>query len=100
MKKSIHFKAQINYFTTNKGGLVTPISDGYRSEIKFPFENKSFIAAQTFTETELIFPGDSATINITLIGAEQFLDKLYNGMDFELADNSGIIADGIVTEVY
>lgn len=100
MKKTIHFKAQINYFTTSKGGLVTPISDGYRSEIKFPFENKSFIAAQTFTETELIFPGDAAIINIALIGAEQFLHKPYNGMNFELADSLSIISDGTITEVY
>jgi len=100
MKIPIHFKALINFFSTEKGGLVTPVSSGYRSEIKFPFEMNSFIAAQTFEETELIFPGDSAAVDITLIDAEQFLEKLYNGMDFELYDNSGIIADGVVTEVY
>ncbi|WP_288438176.1 hypothetical protein [uncultured Chryseobacterium sp.] len=101
MKKKIaHFKSQINYKPTVKGGLVSPISSGFRSEIKFPFELKSYIATQEFTETELIFPGDSASIDVTLNGADLFLDQLYEGMDFELCDNSGVIAEGIITELY
>lgn len=101
MKKyPLHFKAQINYFPTEKGGLITPVSTGYRSEIKFPFELESFIAVQNFEDRDLIFPGDLALVHITLLNAEPFLEKLYEGMDFQLHDNSGIIADGIVTEVY
>lgn len=99
MKKTAHLKALINYFPSEKGGLTSPISSGYRCDIKFPFELISYIAVQTFTEAELIFPGDSAKIEITLIGAEQFLSKLYKGMDFELLDNSGNIADGVITEI-
>lgn len=100
MKKTVHFKALINYFSSEKGGLISPISSSYRSEIKFPFELKSYIAVQTFTEAEIIFPGDSANIDVTLIGAEEFLEKLYRGMDFELWDNSGSIGNGVITEVY
>jgi len=99
-KHLLHFKAQINYFSTERGGLITPVSTGYRSEIKFPFELNSYIAIQNFADTDLIFPGDLASVNITLMNAEPFLEKLYKGMDFQLSDNSGIIADGIVTEVY
>ncbi|WP_265131036.1 hypothetical protein [Chryseobacterium oranimense] len=99
MRKAIHFKALINYFKTEKGGLVSPVSDGFRAFIKFPFELKSYIAVQTFNHTELIFPGDSVSIEVTLIDAEQFLEKLYEGMDFELIDNSGTIGAGIITEV-
>lgn len=100
MRQIIHFKALINYFRTEKGGLISPISDGYRAVIKFPYELKSYTAVQSFTHTELLFPGDSAAIEVSLIGAEQFLEKLYKGMDFELSDNSGVIGGGIVTEVY
>ena len=100
MKKTVHFKALINYLSSENGGLVTPISSGYRSEIKFPFELRSYIGTQTFTETEIIFPGDIANIDVTLIGAEQFLEKLYRGMDFELSDNSGSIGNGVITKVY
>lgn len=100
MKKTVHFKALINYLSSEKGGLISPISSGYRSEIKFPFELKSYVAAQTFTEAEIIFAGDSANIDVTLIGAEEFLEKLYRGMDFELSDNSGSIGNGVITEVY
>jgi len=99
MRKAIHFKALINYFKTEKGGLVSPVSDGFRAVIKFPFELKSYIAVQTFNHTELIFPGDSVSIEVTLTDAEQFLEKLYEGMDFELIDNSGTIGAGIITEV-
>lgn len=99
MRKTIHFKALINYFKTEKGGLVNQISDGYRAAIKFPFELKTYIAVQTFNHTELIYPGESVTIEITLIDAEQFLEKLYKGLDFELRNSSGIIGTGIITEV-
>lgn len=101
MKKKIaHFKALINYLSSKNGSLISPISSGYRSEIKFPFELKSYIAAQTFTETEIIFPGDSENVDVTLIGVEQVLEKLYRGMDFELFNNSGSIGNGVITEVY
>lgn len=100
MKKTVHFKALVKYLSSENIGLVTPVSSDYRSEIKFPFALKSYIAAQTFTETEIVFPGDSANIDVTLIGADEFLEKLYRGMDFELSDNSGSIGNGVITEVY
>ncbi|MFY1045982.1 hypothetical protein [Chryseobacterium sp. GP-SGM7] len=100
MKKNIHFKALINYYSIENGGLTSPISSGYRSSVKFPFELTPYIAVQEFHHSELIFPGDSAVIEVTLIGAEKFLEKLYNGMDFELEDNSGNIANGVITELY
>jgi len=100
MKKLTHFKALINYHTTEKGGLVTPVSTGFRASFKFPFELVSYLGVQTFTENELIFPGDSIAVDVTLIGAELFLGKLYTGMDFEISDNSGIIGNGLITELY
>lgn len=100
MKKPSHFKALINYYPTEKGGLVSPVSNGFRTAFQFPFELQTYIGVHTFEEDELIFPGDSVTIDITLMNAESFLDKLYTGMDFELSDNTGLIGNGVVTAVY
>ncbi|KIC63987.1 hypothetical protein [Chryseobacterium taiwanense] len=100
MKQPSHFKALINYYSTEKGGLVSPISTGFRAAFQFPFELQTYIGVHIFEEEDLIFPGDSATLDIALINADSFLDKLYTGMDFEISDNSGIIANGIITNVY
>lgn len=99
MKKNLHFTALINYYHSEKGGLVSPISSGFRSTFTFPYESKSYTGAHMFEDTELIFPGDSATIDISLIDAEPFLEKLYEGMDFEISDSSKVIGNGVVTAV-
>ncbi|SDQ64323.1 hypothetical protein SAMN05421664_1989 [Chryseobacterium soldanellicola] len=99
MKKNVHFKALINYYDSERGGLVSPISSGFRSTLTFPLESKSYLGIQTFSDDELIFPGDSATVDITLINAEPFLEKLYEGMDFELSNNSQTIGYGVITGI-
>ncbi|MBM7420415.1 MULTISPECIES: hypothetical protein [Chryseobacterium] len=100
MKKIVHFTALINYYTIEKGGLVTPVSSGFRASFKFPFELVEYIGVQEFNHTELIFPGDSEKIDVTLINADLFLGKLYTGMDFVISDNSGIIGDGTITTLF
>jgi len=100
MKKIVHFTALINYYTTEKGGLVTPVSSGFRASFNFPFELVAYIGVQEFTHTELIFPGDSEKVDVTLINADIFLEKLYTGMDFVISDNSGIIGDGVITTLF
>ena len=100
MKKLPHFKALINYYSTEKGGLVGPVSTGFRTAFQFPFELQTYIGAHILEEEDLIFPGDSVPVDITLMNAESFLDKLYTGMDFEISDNTGTIGNGIIIAVY
>lgn len=100
MKKSIHFNALISYRTPEQGGLVSPVSDGFRASFQFPFELTTYIGIHTIEEEELIFPGDSVSVDITLVNAESFLGKLYKGMDFELTDHSVVIGSGVITDVY
>jgi len=100
MKKRPHFKALITYNKTEDGGIVTPVSSGFRASFIFPFENRMYIASQTFPEAELVFPGDVINAEITLIGDDMLNDKLYEGMDFEVADQSGTIGSGVITTVY
>ena len=100
MKKRPHFKALITYKKTEDGGIVTPVSSGFRASFKFLFESRMYIASQTFPETELVFPGDVINAEITMIGDDILNDKLYEGMDFDIADQSGIIGSGVITTVY
>lgn len=100
MKKLPHFKAMLTYYQPENGGRTTPVSSGFRASIKFPFESQLYIGIQTFSETELVFAGDTVNAEITLVGAEPFLEKLYEGMDFEFSDHSNTIGNGVITTVY
>lgn len=100
MKKTPHFKALINFKTSEDGGLVSPVSTGFRAALQFPFELKTYLGAHLMEEEDLIFPGDSVSVDIVLIDAEQFVSKLYKGMDFEISDSSGSLGSGVVTEIF
>jgi translation elongation factor EF-Tu-like GTPase len=100
MKKRPHFKALMTYKTTEDGGIVTPVSSGFRTSLKFPFDTRLYMASQTFSETELVFPGDVISAEITMINDGTPSDKFYEGMDFEFEDQSGTIGSGVITTVY
>lgn len=100
MEKRPHFKATITYITTEDGGITSPVSSGFRSIIRFPYDNEDLIANQTFLETELVFAGDTVIADIILLEANESLEKLYNGLDFELLINSKTIGSGVITNIY
>ncbi len=100
MNKKPHFKATLTYLATEDGGIVTPVSSGFRSVIRFPYDNQDFIANQTFTETEFVFPGDTVGADIILPDAKEALEKIYTGLGFDLLINSNIIGSGVITHIY
>lgn len=100
MSKKPHFRATLTYLPTKEGGIVTPVSSGFRAVVRFVYGNQEYFANQEFLDTELVFPGDIATAEVTLIAATDILDKIFAGMDFDLLINSNIIGSGIVTIVY
>lgn len=100
MTKRPHFKAALTYLATEDGGIVTPVSSGFRSIIKFPYVNQDFLANQTFPETELVFPGDTVSADIILLDAGEALEKIYTGLDFDLLINSTTIGSGVITDIY
>lgn len=100
MEKKPHFKATLTYLSTEDGGIVTPVSSGFRAVLRFPYDNREFIANQTFLETDIVFPGDSIIADIYLLDAREILDKIYTGADFNLLTNSETIASGIITHIY
>lgn len=99
MKKKPHFKATITYFKTDEGGIVTPVSTGFRSTVKFPYDNADYLAHQTFLEQEIVFPGDTTSAEITLLDGKERLEKLYKGLGFDLLISSDLIATGVITDI-
>lgn len=100
MKKRPHFKATLTYLATEDGGIVTPVSSGFRTIIRFPYDTKELIANQTFLETELVFPGDTVIADLILLDAKETLEKIYTGLDFDLLINSNTIGTGVITHIY
>lgn len=100
MEKRPHFKATLTYLTTEDGGIVTPVSSGFRAVIRFPYDNRELIANQTFLETEIVFPGDTVVADIYLLDATKMLENIYTGLGFDLIIQSNIIANGVITHIY
>lgn len=100
MEKRPHFKATLAYFATEDGGIVTPVSLGFRTVVRFLYDSRECIANQTFLETELVFPGDTVSADIILLEAQEMVEKIYKGMDFDLIINSNTIGSGVVTDIY
>jgi translation elongation factor EF-Tu-like GTPase len=100
MKKRPHFTATLTYLATEEGGIVTPVSSGFRCIVRFPYDNTEFLANQTFIDTELVFPGDIINADINLVGNPEILGKIYEGMDFDLFLNDNAIGNGVITTIY
>lgn len=100
MEKRRHFKASVTYLGTEDGGIATPVSSGFRAFIRFPYDNRDFIASQTFLESEIIFAGDTTTADFFLPEGQEILEKLYTGLDFDILLNLKMVGSGVITEVY
>jgi len=100
MKKKPYFKAMLTYNPIEDGGIATPISSGFRSAVRFPFNNQDFIANQTFLDTDLVFPGDTVSADIILVDSKDALKNIYNGLNFDVLLNSNIIGSGVITQLY
>jgi len=48
-------------------------------------------------DTELVFPGENVSTNVSVLDNST---KLYKGLDFELFLNTVKIGEGVITEVY
>jgi len=97
MKSVSHFTALLTFVSSEKGGLSTPASSGYRPFIKFPFTKNLVTGIQKFTGTDLVFPGDTVSVEITLTDVSGFAGKLYEGLDFEFFEADRLIGYGVVT---
>jgi translation elongation factor EF-Tu-like GTPase len=99
MKIKPTFTALLTYSPAKDGVKTTPVSSGYRSLIKFPFDLELYIGVQTFGETDLVFPGDTISAEIALLKSEYVTGKIYEGLDFDFFEGENLIGHGVVTKV-
>lgn len=100
MKKKSHFSAVLSFYKTEDGGIVTPISTDIRLMITLPLDTNNYNTHTTFLETELVYSGDTVIADMMITERLDVLEKLYDGMDFEIMLASNIIGSGVITKVY
>lgn len=94
-----HFISLLTYHSELESGRSTPASSGFRASIKFSFEQDLFMGIQNFIDTDLVFPGDVVTAEITLLNSDYFSGKIYEGLDFEFFEGENLIGTGIITKL-
>lgn len=95
----LDFIATIYYKTTEEGGRKTPAKNGYRPQIKFPFEVMQNCACQTFIDTEWVSPGETIEAEIRMFSSRVFEGRLSMGQIFELREGMRIVATGVIKEI-
>lgn len=94
-----HFLALLTYRKTEEGGRSTPAVSGYRPAIQFPFDLGLFTGSQKFVAAEFAFPGDVINAEITMLNAEYFKGKIYEGLAFDFFEGPNLIGRGIVKQI-
>jgi elongation factor Tu len=88
------FKAETYIFTKEEGGRHTPFFKGYRPQ--FYFRTTDVTGAVVLPEgVEMIMPGDSVTMDVTLITPI----ALEGGLRFAIREGGRTVGAGVVTEV-
>lgn len=100
MKIKPHFTALVTYLSAKESPRTTPVSSGFRCDIKFPFDLDVHMITQNFTTTDIIYPGDTTSVEIALLKIENMSTKIYEGLDFDLYEGFNIIGHGVVTQVF
>jgi len=89
-----HFNAETYILTKEEGGRHTPFFKGYRPQ--FYFRTTDVTGAVVLPEgVEMIMPGDSVTMDVTLITPI----ALESGLRFAIREGGRTVGAGVVTEV-
>lgn len=94
-----HFIALLTFAAAKKNVKATPVSSGYRAFLKFPYEKELITGRQNFIDSDLVFPGDVVSSEITLFGSASLEIKLYEGLDFEFFESENLIGEGTITKL-
>ena len=94
------FVATLTYKNPEESGRKTPVSSGYRAQIRFPFSEMETSGRQEFINRQMVFPGDTLVdAAIKMSSAELFTGQLKCGTKFEVREGAIIIATGEVTQI-
>jgi hypothetical protein len=93
------FIAKVTYLTTEQGGRKGYAASGYRPHVKFDGRKELTSGEQLFVDREKVFPGDTVTAEIRILGKNLFKNYLFIGQHFEVAEASHLVGHGEIIEV-
>lgn len=93
------FLARVTYLTTEQGGRIGYATSGYRPHVKFDGRKELTSGEQLFIDKDKVFPGESVTAEIRILGTDFFKNYLFIGQHFEVAEASHLVGHGVILEV-
>jgi Elongation factor Tu C-terminal domain len=93
------FIATLTYMTTEQGGRKTAAKTGYRSQVKFDFDERQTSGQQTFIDRELVFPGDTVEAAMKILAVDHYANQLTEKMQFEFREGGTVIGTGIIKHI-
>ncbi len=91
--------ATLRFLNTDEGGRSHPAHSGYRPHFKLPNNDLITSCHQVFLDKEKVYPGESSTSKMTLLGVAAFQHELASGDAFTLNEGNRIIAEGMIQEI-
>ncbi|HRH51087.1 MAG TPA: hypothetical protein PLP23_20220 [Panacibacter sp.] len=98
-KSEPDFIAKVTYLTTEQCGRKRYVISGYRPHIKFNGRKELTSGEQLFVDKDKVFPGDTVTAEIRIIGKDFFKNYLFVGQHFEVAEASHLVGHGEILTV-
>jgi len=99
-KRQPDFIAEVDYQWTEDGGKINYVMSGYRPHFQIAVKPDMTSAEQLFVDKTKVFPGESVTAEIRILGLLTFKGLLYPGLAFNLSEGSRIIGNGLIKEVF
>jgi len=93
------FIARVTYLTTKQGGRKGYATSGYRPHVKFDGRKELTTGEQVFIDKDKVFPGETVTAEIRILGTDFFKNYLFVGQYFEVAEGPRLVGHGEVLEV-
>jgi anti-sigma28 factor (negative regulator of flagellin synthesis) len=93
------FLARVSYLTTEQGGRKGHATSGYRPQVKFDGRKELTSCEQLFIDKDKVFPGESVTAEIRILGTDFFKNYLFVGQHFEIAEASHLVGHGEILQV-
>jgi hypothetical protein len=93
------FIARVTYLTAERGGRKGYAASGYRPHVKFDGRKELTSGEQLFIDKDKVFPGETVTAEIRIIGTDFFKNYLYVGQHFEVAEGPHLVGHGEILEV-
>ena len=96
-----HFRAKLDYLSTEEGGRTHPANSGIRPTIRFPFEPNYYTSGhQEFIGRDSVKPGETIIADIAILSFDHFKGKLSVGDTFEFSEGSQQTGNGQILEIY